>query len=115
MVEGTLVGAETGLEIGGERRRMVERAGIDPHPLHPLAPGDRESPREQPVAMALAGKFGDQAPDGDQAFARLAKAELDPPHLHAPPLEPRMPPAERPPPPPRAHGNAGSTHTPPPH
>src|SRR3954451_16867452 len=75
-LERALVGGEAGLEVGGERGGVVERAGVDREAPHARLPGEPQGFGEQPLAMALAGELGDEAEETDQAFAGVAEIEL---------------------------------------
>ena len=46
---------------------MIERASVDVDAIHALAPGEANRLGEQPTTMALAGKLGDEADEGELA------------------------------------------------
>ncbi len=86
-LEGALHRGEAGIEIGFQGGRMVERAGVDPDPLDSRAPGQRQGPGEQPVAMAHAGELRDEAEEPDQGRTGRPEIELDHPDLDAGPVD----------------------------
>ena len=68
---------ESGAAVGGKRRRMIERAGVDVDAGDAVAPGEAERFGEQPAAVALPGELGDEADEGEFAFAGDAEIQLD--------------------------------------
>src|SRR6185503_4010624 len=69
--------SESGAAVGGQRRRMGERAGVDMDSVDALAPGAADGLGKEPAAVALAGKLGDETDEGELAFVRLSEVELE--------------------------------------
>ena len=76
--------------IKPQRARMIECAGMQPDPLHPLRPGPRASLGHQPPAVALPRQLRDQPEIRNLARARLAEIELEYPDLDPRRIEHRI-------------------------
>ena len=72
-----LVRRETGADVGRQRGRMIERAGVDVDAADAVAPGPAHRFGKQPAAVALAGQFRDEPDEGELALAGLAIIELE--------------------------------------
>ena len=55
---------------------MIERAGVDVHPLYSFAPRTMYRFGEQPAAMTLSRELRNEADEGKLALVRLAEVEL---------------------------------------
>src|SRR5438105_15962387 len=56
-----LEGLEAALEIVGQRRRVIERAGVQPHAIRSLLPGAGDGWRQQVLAEAAPEEFLQQS------------------------------------------------------
>ena len=68
---------EAGAAIGGQRGRVIERAGVDVDSAYAFAPGAPRRLGKKPAAVAHAGQFGNEADEGEFALVRLAEVELE--------------------------------------
>ena len=63
--------------IEAQRTRMVQRAGVDPHPRDAAPPAERQRVRHQPAAMPLARQFWHDRQIGQLALAALPEIEFE--------------------------------------
>ncbi len=75
--------AQAGALVHGERRRMIERAGVDPDPTGTAAPGRVDREGEQVRAQPLPDELGEDTQVGDLHLAGHAPVELDVARGHA--------------------------------
>lgn len=67
---------EAGIEVGGQGRRMVEAAGMHPHPLDAGPPRECQRLGEQPLAVPAARQRRHKPEKADQAVAGPAEIQL---------------------------------------